>query len=277
MAQAVLLAGCGDLGLRVAQRLLARDIEVWALRRGSPAATPAGLRWIQADLADPASLRDLPPHIERVVYLPAPGARDPALYRALFIDGQRHLLAALTRRPMRWVFVSSSAVYGEHAGQWIDETTPTLPLGFNGRILLEAEQTLSAAVPTAVSLRLAGLYGPGRTQLLQRLRQGQARAAPDHWANRIHIDDAAAAVDHLLHLPDPLPCYLGADDTPMRLDHLYGELARRLQAPPPPVGPAPANVGSKRIRNHRLKASGWTPRWPDSLSGYQALIEGGGE
>ncbi len=275
MAQAVLLAGCGDLGLRVADRLLARGLEVWALRRHPPSAAPAAIRWIAADLADPASLAGLPRHIDSVAYLPAPGGRDPERYRAVFVDGQRHLLAALGPRPRRWVFVSSSAVYGEHGGQWIDEDTPTAPQGFNGRLLLEAEQWLQAQVPGAVVLRLAGLYGPGRTQLLQRLREGQARAAAGHWANRIHIDDAAAAVDHLLHLPAPLPCYLGADDTPMPLDRLYGTLARMLQAPPPAPGPAPANVGSKRMSNRRLKDSGLALRWPDSLAGYRELIERG--
>ncbi|AZY52023.1 NAD-dependent epimerase/dehydratase family protein [Bordetella avium] len=275
MTQTILLAGCGDLGLRVAERLLARGDEVWGLRRQPPASFPAGMRWITADLADPASLAGLPQHIQRVAYLPTPGAREPERYRAVFLHGQRHLLAALNRKPERWVFVSSSAVYGEHSGQWIDEDSPTSPQGFNGRILLEAEQALQTALPGAVSLRLAGLYGPGRTQLLQRLRQGQARAAADHWANRMHIDDAAAALDHLLHIDAPLPCYLGVDDTPMLLDQLYGELARMLNAPPPEAGPPPADVGSKRLSNQRLKSSGFALRWPDTIAGYRELINCG--
>lgn len=132
----------------------------------------------------------------------------------------------------------------------------------------------ASQVPGAVALRLAGLYGPGRTQLLQRLREGQARAAAGHWANRIHIDDAAAAVDHLLHLP--APCLLSRG---RRHAHATGpalrRLARMLQAPPPAPGPAPANVGSKRMSNRRLKDSGLALRWPDSLAGYRELIERG--
>lgn len=275
MAQTILLAGCGDLGLRTARRLLARGDTVWALRRQPPADSPDGLRWIQADLSQPHSLLGLPDNIDRVAYLPAPGGREPQRYRAVFLDGLAHLHAALAGRPRRWVFVSSSAVYGDHGQDWIDEATPPAPLAFNGATLLEAETQLRALEPEAVCLRLAGLYGPGRLQLLERLRAGQARApqAPAHWANRIHIEDAAAAVAHLLHLPQALPCYLGADDTPMPLDQLYGGLARLLQAPQPACGPAPAGVGSKRLSNARLKASGLQLAWPDTLDGYRALIE----
>ncbi|OZI54570.1 NAD-dependent epimerase/dehydratase family protein [Bordetella genomosp. 5] len=278
MTERILLAGCGDLGMRAAQRLIARGDEVWALRRNPPAGAPAGIRWIAADLADPASLAQLPKGISRVAYLPTPGGREPERYRAVFIDGLANLLAALDAAALeRVLFVSSSAVYGGHDGEWIDETTPEAPQGFNGRILLEAETWLHAQPFETVSLRLSGLYGPGRVQLLQRLRAGSAAAprTPPHWANRIHIDDAAAAVAHLLHLPQVQPCYLGADDTPLPLDVLYAHLAQLLGAPVPPDGPAPAGVGSKRMSNARLRASGLTLAWPDSREGYRALIDAG--
>lgn len=277
MPQTILLAGCGDLGLRAAQRLLARGDEVWALRRQPPADAPAGIRWIQADLGDPQTLTTLPAHIDAVAYLPTPGGREAERYRRVFVDGLQHLHQALNQPEARWVFVSSSAVYGEHQGDWINENTPTAPQGFNGRILLEAEEWLWAHASNAVSLRLAGLYGPDRVQLLDRLKRGEARAPqqPPHWANRIHIDDAAAAVAHLLHLPQAQSLYLGADDTPLPLHTLYQDLAQMLGAPVPADGPAPANVGSKRISNARLKASGLQLQWPDSRQGYRALIEAG--
>ncbi|MBD8872403.1 NAD-dependent epimerase/dehydratase family protein [Rhodanobacter sp. DHB23] len=274
MAERVLLAGCGDLGLRVAARLLAQGDEAWALRRSSPHETVSGLRWLEADLTQPHTLSGLPAGINRVVYLPAPGARDKAAYRALFVDGLRHLLEALDARALKQVLlVSSSAVYGEHGGDWVDEDTPPAPLGFNGALLLEAEQWLATqAVPSTV-LRLAGLYGPGRTQLPERLRAGVQRVprAVPHWANRIHVDDAASAIVHLLCLPAPLPLYLGVDDTPLPLDELCDFIARRLDVPPPREGAAPVGVGSKRLRNARLRAGGWVPRWPDARDGYAAL------
>lgn len=277
MSERVLLAGCGDLGERVAQRLRARGDDVWALRRQPPPRSRHGIHWLRGDLTDPASLRGLPPGITRLVYLPAPATRDRATYHAIFVDGLRHLLDALdTCKLAQVLFVSSSAVYGEHDGDWVDETTATDPPGFNGAVLLEAEQWLARQPLPSTVLRLAGLYGPGRLQLVERLRAGQARVPREtpHWANRIHADDAAAAIVHLLGLESPQPLYLGVDDTPMPLDELYDFLAALIDAPLPAEGAAPAGVGSKRLRNARLRASGWAPQWPDARAGYAALLDG---
>lgn len=277
MTERVLLIGCGDLGLRVAQRLLARGDTVWAMRRHPPEASPPGLQWLRADVTLPETLTCLPEGITRLVYLPAASSRDPAVYRGVFVDGPANVLNALDGEALqRVVFVSSTAVYGEHHGDWVDEDTPPAPMGFNGQILLDAERELASSLCNAVSLRLAGLYGPGRLQLIERLRAGQARTPrhPPHWANRIHIDDAAAAVVHLLYLADARPCYVGCDDTPLPLHTLYAYLAERIGAPAPQEGPAPANVGSKRLSNARLRASGLTLQWPDSRAGYAALLDG---
>ena len=274
MSERVLIAGCGDLGERVARLLLARGDEVHALRRHPPGGDD-GIRWLSADLTRAETLAALPKRITRLIFLPAPHAREPDVYRAVFLDGLRNVLDALDAASLeRVLFVSSSAVYGEHGDGWVDETTPPSPPGFNGKVLLETEQWLMNRPVKSVVLRLAGLYGPGRMQLVERLRAGQARAPREHphWANRIHVDDAAAAIVHLLSLRDPQPMYVGADDTPLPLDVLYDELARLAGAPPVPSGPAPAGIGSKRLSNARLKASGFRFRWPDSREGYAACI-----
>ncbi|WP_114238671.1 NAD-dependent epimerase/dehydratase family protein [Dyella sp. C9] len=279
MSRRVLIAGCGDVGRRVAQRLLAQGDEVWALRRSPGVDDGSGIRWLRGDLGDPSSLDALPDRLDHLVYLPAPDARDEAAYRSVFVDGPRHLLAALEAASLRRVLlVSSSAVYGEHGDAWVDECTAPDPPGFNGRILLEAEQWLARQPVPLTVLRLAGLYGPGRLQLLERLRTGQARVPRKgpHWANRIHVDDAAAAIVHLLGLDEPLSLCLGVDNTPLPLDVLYDELARLLGVPPPADGAAPPGVGSKRLSNARLRASGFVPRWPDAREGYAALLAGAG-
>ena len=270
----VLIVGCGDVGRRVAARLSARGAAVWGLRRHPPP-DDASIRWVAADLSRPPSLAGLPEGMTHLVYLPAPDARTPAAYRAVYADGLPRLLAALDRSALRRVlFVSSSAVYGEHHGDWVDEATPPAPLGMNGAVLLETERWLAAQDLSAVTLRLAGLYGPGRLQLAERLRAGRAHAPlhPPHWSNRIHVDDAAAAVAHLLELPDPAPLYVGADDTPLPLHELYAHVAALAGAPPVPEGPPPPGVGSKRLRNARLRASGLRLRWPDARAGYAALL-----
>ncbi|HUB90784.1 MAG TPA: NAD-dependent epimerase/dehydratase family protein [Dyella sp.] len=274
MAERILIAGCGDLGERVARLLLARGDQVYALRRHPPGGDD-GIQWLAADLADADTLAALPAGITRLVFLPAPDARQPEVYRAIFLDGLRNVLDALdTASLQRVLFVSSSAVYGEHADEWVDEATPPAPLNFNGRILCEAELKLQDYPVDAIVLRLAGLYGPGRTQLIDRLRAGQASVPRQsrHWANRIHVDDAAAAIEHLLMLRDHETVYVGADDTPLPLDVLYDDLAALINAPKAPDGPAPAGVGSKRLSNARLKAGGFRFRWPDARKGYAALL-----
>lgn len=276
MTERILLAGCGDLGLRVARRFLAQGAEVYALRRSPRADAEDGLRWLRGDLTRPDTLRDLPPGITRVVFSPTPGARDEAAYRAVFVEGLRHLIAALADAPLRRVlFVSSSAVYGEHGDAWVDENTPPAPLGFNGRVLLEAERWLAAQPVSSVSLRLAGIYGPGRMQLVERIRAGLApvRRDPPHWSNRIHVDDAAAAVAHLLGLASPEQVYVGVDDTPLPLHVLYEYLAGLVGAPCPGEGAAPAGVGSKRLSNARLRGCGFEVMWPDAREGYRALLD----
>ncbi|EIL92652.1 hypothetical protein UU9_01874 [Rhodanobacter fulvus Jip2] len=276
MTERVLLAGCGDLGLRVARQLQGRGDSVWALRRMPPVGDTSGIHWLRADLRQAETLRDLPPGITRLVYLPTPDRRDETAYRATFVDGLRHLLQALDTGTLRRVlFVSSTAVYGAHGGEWVDETTAPAPPGFNGKALLDAERWLAAQSVPSVALRLAGLYGPGRLQLVERLRTGQVRVPREHphWANRIHVDDAASAITHLLTLPAVQSLYLGVDDTPLPLDVLYDQLARLAGAPLPAEGPAPAGIGSKRLGNARLRASGWVPQWPDSRAGYAALLD----
>lgn len=276
MKERILLAGCGDLGARVGRRLLAQGSDVWALRRRPPLDDDSGIVWLQGDLTEAASLRSLPVGMTQMVYLPTPDRRDESAYRRIFVDGLRHVLKALDRRDLqRVLFVSSSAVYGEHHGDWVDESTPVHPAGFNGAVLLAAEQLLAAQPMTSIVLRLAGLYGPGRLQLLERLRDGRAKVprTSTHWANRIHTEDAAAAIVHLLQLAHPLPLYIGADDTPLPLDVLYDAVAQLIGADAPADGSAPFGIGSKRLSSARLRESGFVAQWPDSRIGYASLLE----
>src|SRR3546814_902225 len=140
--------------------------------------------------------------------------------------------------------------------------------------LREAEAALHAFLSpgVGVALRLSGLYGPERLRLLHGLRAGTITApdGPGHWANRIHIDDAARACAHLLNLADPRPLYIGTDDHPMPTAQLYDALARLMGAPLPARRlQAPSG---KQLSNARLRASGWAPEWPSALDWYAAYL-----
>lgn len=274
---AVLLAGCGDVGIRTGLLLAAQGRKVYGLRRSS-GALPPSLQPLSGDLTDPASLGRLPDDIADVVFLPAPGQRDEAAYRGLFLDGLRHLLGALdgASRLHRLLFVSSSAVYGEHGGAWVDEDSPCRPLAFNGRLLLQAEQWLQQALPQAVVARCSGIYGPGRTRLVDQVLAGTARlpAGAPEFSNRIHVDDAAGALAHLLTLAQPQPCYVLSDDYPASLAEVQCWLADQLGLPPPAPETAAGEraVGNKRLSNRRLRESGYTLQYADFRNGYGTIL-----
>lgn len=269
-----LVAGCGDVGTRAGLLLAAAGWSVAGLRRAG--GLPVPLTVHHADLTRPETLRGLPA-ADLVLYLPTPDLRSEAAYRALFVDGPAVLLAALPRPPARLVFVSSTAVYGDLGGGWADEDTPAVPEGFNGALLLEAECRLAAGpVPTVVA-RLAGIYGPGREWMLRRVREG-APCRADFWTNRIHAHDAARLLVHLAGLPDPYPVYLGVDDEPATECAVMGWLADRLGVPHPPAGgPGGGGMagGNRRLRNARLKASGFDFDYPDFRTGYAGLTPAG--
>lgn len=275
-AGAVLLAGCGDVGIRAGLQLAAAGRRVYGLRR-STAALPSPLVPLQADLADPVSLRNLPDDISEVVFLPAPGQRDESAYQGLFLDGLAYLIDSLQHRVRldRLLFVSSSAVYGEQGGAWVDEDSPCRPLAFNGRLLLQAEQRL-AGMGQATVARCSGIYGPGRTRLVAQIANGSARrpAMASEFSNRIHVDDVAGALVHLLALPQPAACYVISDDHPAPLAEVQEWIARQLGLPPPaPEQAAGARaVGNKRLRNGRLRASGYALLFPDFQVGYAPLL-----
>ncbi|MFC0676752.1 NAD-dependent epimerase/dehydratase family protein [Lysobacter korlensis] len=259
-----LIAGAGDVGQRLAQLRASRGDAVLALRR-RPLAAAAGVHNVSADLISGEGLASLPRAVDAIVFCAAPDHRDEATYRALFVDGLQRLVDTVDAR--RVVFVSSTAVYGEVEGEWVDEATPARPPAFNGRVLHEAEHRAQLHAG-GTALRLSGLYGPGRGALLRRARAGTP--GRPHWTNRIHVDDAATALSHLLDLSDIEPVYCGTDDVPALEHELFAWIRDAEGLPPVPAERGP--VSGRRVSNARLRASGWQPRHADFRSGYASLV-----
>src|SRR5262245_15176695 len=191
----VLIAGCGYVGSALGAALVADGDVVYGLRR-RVVSLPAGIQPIEADLAVPKTLRDLPDGLDFVVYAASPGGPDDALYRTAYVEGLSRLLEALKnkRQNLRRVFLlSSTSVYGQSKGEWVDESTACAPLDFRGRRILEAEALLTASDQGYTIVRLGGIYGPQRDRMIERVRSGRATYPKGNprFHNRIHRDDCA--------------------------------------------------------------------------------------
>jgi nucleoside-diphosphate-sugar epimerase len=280
----VLIAGCGDLGTEAGLRFAARGRRVIGWRR-SPEKLPAPIEGVAADLE--RELPTIPPEVEIVVVAIAAKEASEAAYRSAYVDGLRNVLDALERdgvTPRRVLFVSSTAVYGDTDGGTVDERTAPEPPSFSGRIILEAEKVLqsrfASSATAAVVLRLGGIYGPGRTRLIDQVRQGTA-VNPDEprLTNRIHRDDAAEAIVHLTTMPaEPAGIYLGVDDKPVELGPVFEFLASEMGYPSPSSGPVAATRGgNKRCSNALLRSTGFEFEYPGFKEGYRAVLAGKGE
>lgn len=281
-APSVLIAGCGDIGGRLASQLRAEQWQVYGLRR-TVSQLPAGVVGVAGDLLNEQCPVDWPTGpLDYVVYSVAATEHDEAGYRAAYVQGLQHVLSWLKQhgqQPKRLLFVSSSSVYGQKGGEWVDETSPTVAGGYSGQLMLEAEQVaLDSGIP-ASRVRLTGIYGPGREWLLSQVRQGYSVVEdPPLYANRIHADDAAGLLAFLLEADrqgKPLEdCYIGVDDTPVALAEVVGWLRDYMGVTQWAENASVRRAGSKRCSNARAKALGWTPRYPSFREGYAAILEG---
>ena len=273
----VLIVGCGYVGTELGMRLAQAGHEVWGLKR-DPATLPDAVRPIEGDLFDFA-LESRLPVVDQVVY--AVSADVPSLdhYRKAYVEGVENLLDALSGLndpPGRLIFLSSTAVYGDADGAWVDESIPPSPEDFRGAVLLEGEERFLDANIPSVCLRLGGIYGPGRTRLLERVRLGEALcpAKGPVWSNRIHRNDAAGVLMHLMGKDDLNPVYVGVDEEPASICRVYEYVAALVGAPKPAVDSSNrARRPGKRCSNRALRASGYEFEFPTYREGYRALVE----
>lgn len=277
-----LFVGAGDLGSRTARALVADGWGVAALRRRIDA-LPPGITGLRVDLTDPHAVASAPyPVADVLVICVSASARTEDAYRAVYVDGVAGVLAAYARlhgAPRRVVFVSTTAVYHETHGGMVDESAPTAPERFNGRVMLDAEAAvLASGTAEPVLARLGGIYGTGPNRLLARVRAGEepvGPAYPDPFTNRIHVDDAAAVLAFLVGHPTPPRVLNVVDDEPARRSDVVRFLAGLLGVEVPTTGPSPsAGVprDDKRVANARLRALGGALRYPTYREGYRAVL-----
>lgn len=272
MPQRVLIAGCGDVGSALGVLLAEQGLTVWGIRRDITK-LPAAIQGISADLGDKDTLSNLP-EVDVLIYCAAAPGRTEEAYQRAYVDGVKHVVAALPEPPKTLLFTSSTSVYGQADSTTVDEQSPAEPCTATGKIMRTAEQQVQALGGTAV--RFSGIYGPGRGFLLERVKQGiSAPLEPVSFTNRIHRDDCAGVLAHLVKLATQgerlAPVYLASDDQPAPLaevmDWLAGELNVTITERSMSRG-----TGSKRCNNGFLRTSGYQFIYPSYREGYRALL-----
>lgn len=283
---AAAIAGCGDIGLRVARRLRAMGREVTAIVRSGQSEQALRGQGFAAQVLDldadavPAPL-ELPALVFYFAPPPPAGEGDPRL---------RRFLAALASPPQRLVYISTSGVYGDCNGRWIDEDEPLKPVSARAQRRLDAERALGDYAQrhgsALVTLRVPGIYGHGRLPL-ERLRQGLPVIRPEEspYTNRIHADDLAEAALHAAAHGAPGAAYNISDGEPTTMCDYFSRCAQLLGLPPPPqvtyeearrvFTPAMWSFmeESKRLRNERMRSAlRFVPRYANLAAGLPSCV-----
>ena len=195
-------------------------------------------------------------------------------YRRVYFYGAKNLIQIL--QPNRFIFTSSTSVYAQTNGEWVDEDSAARPEHETGRILRETEVFVRQS--GGIVARLAGIYGPGRSALLRKFLTGEARLENDgeRYQNQAHRDDIAAALLHLAKSPDDPGLANVTDDEPLTQRECYEWLAAKLQRPMPPsvkrAGERKRGASNKRVSNRRLRGLGWEAKFPTFPLGMERSV-----
>lgn len=268
----ILIIGCGDLGAPLGQQLIAQGHRVTGLKRQPPAAESA-IRYIAADITDAAALQALGGSFDLVFFIVSADGRNENSYRAVYETGLSNVLERLAAVPL--IFVSSTSVYGQTQGEWVDEASEAEPDNVNSRLIRQAEREVLAANPRNVIVRFSGIYGPGREHLVRlAASQPAIQKDPPYYTNRIHQEDCVGVLAFLglqrLAGAELDSCYLASDDDPAPLWEVVSWLAERQHCPSPVIKEVGEEAAkNKRCRNARLKALGYRFLYSGYRQGYR--------
>ena len=278
----ILLAGCGDIAQRIPPNL-PEEHHFFGLKR-SLTKLAHGITPLVGNIRDGAYLDIVfEEGFDVVVATLTPDNMSEEGYQKAYVDSSAALALAISRavyKPKLVIWVSSTSVYGQNMGAWVDEDCEATSTSFSGQALRKAEETILAAPLaascTSVVVRFSGIYGPGRTRMLDQVLAGVGcTKQPEQWSNRIHSEDCAAVIAHLILLNEQdkslLPIYVATDCQPVTLYEvrhwLAGQLNVSLTAKPA------SSRAARRCSNQKLLDSGYKFKFPTYREGYLALIE----
>lgn len=284
----ILIFGCGYLGKRVAQAAIDKGHAVFAVTRN-----PSNAEFLKSSRVEPIvgdvchveSLNGLP-EVEVVLHAVGFDPKAEQTREQVTLGGMKNVVQAIAGRCSHFIQISSTSVYGQSSGEWVDEASECQPNQIGGQLTLAAEDVVrqfgdATSVRTTI-LRLAGIYGPGRLLArVETLRAGQPLSGrPDSWLNLIHVDDAVTAIQQCLMEGGSSGLYNCVDDCPVERENYYRELARLVDTPPPPKFdeslPAVRGAGglNKRCSNRRLRVERhWIPKYPSYREGLLHALD----
>jgi nucleoside-diphosphate-sugar epimerase len=277
----ILIAGCGYAGVATADLFHAAQwqVEGWTHSPESAAQLAAKPYRVRAvDIAERGAVEAAASAFDAVIHCASSGGGGAESYQRVYLEGAGSLLGRL--RPRLFVFTSSTSVYAQTDGEWVDEESAAEPLHQTGRILREAEDLVRHA--GGLVARLAGIYGPGRSAILRKFLSGEARLenGGGRFQNQVHRDDIAAALLFLVTFShegwlNPRIVNL-TDNEPITQRESYEWLARKLNRPVPVTatrtGERKRGASNKRVSNRRLRGLGWEPKFPTFQIGMETSV-----
>jgi nucleoside-diphosphate-sugar epimerase len=273
-----LIIGCGDLGRRLSQQLHTENVECIGVRR-TVTANISGLSYRVADVNNQDELKKiLCDKFHIIVVSMTPSERSDAGYEQAYVQTAQNLIRQLTSlalKPRLILFISSTAVYAQDDGSWVDEHSSTSPTNFSGKRLLEAEKVIQESGFNNTIVRFSGIYGPGRYRLIEQVKEKRASTSM-HYTNRIHADDCAAVLAHLIKLDKTQqlkPIYLASDSSPTPMVEVVSWIANVLNINDFLSANAINERGNKRISNELLLESGYQFLYPDFKLGYKNILD----
>ena len=281
-----LIIGCGYLGQRVAQEWLQAGDQVAVLTRSRKRAAElaaTGLQTLIGDLTRPETLPPFPA-CDTVLYAVGYDRSSPHSIEEVYVQGLDHFLASASDAIGRMIYISSTGVYGQNDGSWVDESSPCEPTRPGGAACLAAEGLLTshALGSRSTVLRLAGIYGPGRIPRRAAIEAGEpVKASENGYVNLIHVADAVKVILAAEPCSDLPPILLVSDGQPVLRAAYFQEIARLLGAPTPRfTAPDPDShqarraKSDKRISNRRLQETlDISFKYPSFREGLAALLQ----
>jgi nucleoside-diphosphate-sugar epimerase len=282
----VLIIGCGYVGMALGTELVRQGHEVFGCRRTNIAdgdLKAFGIVPLKADITKLQDLERLPTDCDWVVNCVSSSRGNVEDYRAVYLGGMRNLIERLSANPPRkFVYTSSTSVYGQTDGSIVTEVSLAEPLAETARVLVESEKLLSQAAAQnfgAVILRVAGIYGPGRGHWFKQFLQGEVRieGKGERFLNMVHRDDVVGAIIAALEKGRIGEIYNVVDDEPVRQLGLFEWLARTTGREMPAFAEIERERKrgrtNKRISNRKLKTElGFQLKYPTFREGYVAVV-----